>query len=64
MTNMKKLILSFVTLYFVLGMTAQEVQDTTYWKKNGDFTVNFSQVSFSNWAAGGKNSVSGVALFN
>lgn len=61
---MKKLILSFVTLYFVLGMTAQEVQDTTYWKKNGDFTVNFSQVSFSNWAAGGKNSVSGVALFN
>ncbi|HNZ68428.1 MAG: DUF3078 domain-containing protein [Prolixibacteraceae bacterium] len=61
---MRKLILSFVTLYFVLGMTAQEVQDTTYWKKNGDFTVNFSQVSFSNWAAGGKNSVSGVALFN
>ena len=61
---MRKLILSFVTLYFVLGMTAQEVQYTTYWKKNGDFTVNFSQVSFSNWAAGGKNSVSGVALFN
>ena len=34
------------------------------WKKSGDFTLSFSQVSFSNWAAGGKNSVSGVGMFN
>jgi len=26
--------------------------------------VTFSQVSFSNWAAGGKNSISGVSLLN
>ncbi len=61
---MKKVTLAFIALFFVLGITAQEVKDTTYWKRNGDFTLNFSQVSFSNWAAGGKNSVSGVALYN
>jgi hypothetical protein len=44
--------------------SAQESKDTTYWKKNGDFTLSFNQVSFSNWAAGGKNSVSGVGLLN
>lgn len=43
---------------------AQQTEEPKLWKKKGDFSVNFSQVSFSNWAAGGKNSVSGVALFN
>ncbi len=61
---MKKVTLAFIALFFVLGISAQEVKDTTYWKRNGDFTLNFSQVSFSNWSAGGKNSVSGVALYN
>lgn len=61
---MKKVTLALIALFFVLGISAQEVKDTTYWKRNGDFTLNFSQVSFSNWAAGGKNSVSGVALYN
>lgn len=61
---MKKVTLAIVALFYALGISAQEVKDTTYWKRNGDFTLNFSQVSFSNWAAGGKNSVSGVALYN
>lgn len=46
----------------VVGQDKTEVPKL--WKKAGDFSINFSQVSFSNWAAGGKNSVSGVALFN
>jgi hypothetical protein len=55
----------FILVYFLLHTaTAQIAQDTSYWKKNGDVTLTFSQVSFSNWAAGGKNSVSGVGLFN
>lgn len=61
---MKKVTLAIIALFYALGISAQEVKDTTYWKRNGDFTLNFSQVSFSNWAAGGKNSVSGVALYN
>lgn len=42
----------------------EKTEPPKLWKKAGDFSINFSQVSFSNWAAGGKNSVSGVALFN
>ncbi len=39
--------------------------DTTEgWKKGGMFTVAFSQVSLSNWAAGGENSFSGNSLVN
>lgn len=45
-------------------ISAQQTKDTTYWKISGNASVNFSQVSFSNWVAGGKNSVSGVGLFN
>ncbi|HPS83448.1 MAG TPA: DUF3078 domain-containing protein [Bacteroidales bacterium] len=39
--------------------------DTTEgWKKGGMFTIAFSQVSLSNWAAGGENSFSGNSLVN
>lgn len=34
------------------------------WKKGATFTLNFSQTAMDNWAAGGQNSMSGVALFN
>lgn len=61
---MKKIALTIMAVMTSLGLFAQEGRDTSYWKRNGDFTLNFSQVSFSNWAAGGKNSVSGVALYN
>jgi hypothetical protein len=46
------------------GLAAQESQDTTYWKVTAQASVNASQVSFSNWIGGGKNSVSGVGLFD
>ena len=57
---------AFILILFCAGLaTAQEKTEAPkLWKKAGDFSINFSQVSFSNWAAGGKNSVSGVALFN
>lgn len=38
--------------------------DTTFWSKGGSFTANFTQVSFTNWAAGGQNSVAGVSKLN
>lgn len=34
------------------------------WKKGGVIGLNFTQASFTNWAAGGQNSVSGQFLFN
>lgn len=34
------------------------------WKKGAMFNLGFSQVSLSNWAAGGNNSVSGNAIVN
>ena len=58
---------AFILLLLTTAGTvaAQEkTEEVKNWKKAGDFSVSFSQVSFSNWAAGGKNSVSGVALFN
>lgn len=51
-------------LFITSGLFAQNNQDTTYWKVSGQASINFSQVSFSYWVAGGKNSVSGVGLFN
>ena len=53
-------------LIFISGhLIAQNPADTIkYWKKGGDLSISFSEVSFSNWAAGGKNSVSGVGVFN
>lgn len=37
---------------------------TSKWTKSGDLSVNFNQVNFTNWAAGGENALSGVALLN
>lgn len=34
------------------------------WKRGGMFTLAFSQVSLSNWAAGGENSFSGNSIVN
>jgi len=36
----------------------------TYWKISRQASINFSQLSFSNWIAGGKNSISGVGLLD
>lgn len=49
-------------LLLPLSIFAQSKQDTSYWKAGGNFSLNFSETSFTNWAAGGKSSVSGVGL--
>ena len=62
---MKRITLTLLMIQIVFVAVAQDAADTLkLWKKGGDISINFSQVSFSNWAAGGKNSVSGVGLFN
>ncbi len=62
---MKALISTILAVWITTASFAQEADTIqSNWKKGGDFTLTFSQVSFSNWAAGGKNSVSGVSLLN
>jgi hypothetical protein len=57
---MKRIIGLFLGLVFVTTIFSQEKADTTYWVKGGSFTANFSQVSFTNWSAGGLNAIAGV----
>ncbi len=62
---MKALISTILAVWIATASYSQEADTIqSNWKKGGDFTLTFSQVSFSNWAAGGKNSVSGVSLLN
>lgn len=54
--------LSFV--FAVIAVNGRNLQDTTYWTTSGQVSVNFSQVSLSNWVGGGKSSVSGIGNFD
>jgi len=58
---MKRITALIISILFVTASFAQEKKDTTYWTNGGMFSVNFTQLSFTNWAAGGLNSVAGVA---
>jgi hypothetical protein len=57
---MKKRIVVLVTI-FCVGLTyAQEKEkDTSYWSKTGKIIFLFNQSAFSNWAAGGDNTIAG-----
>lgn len=60
---MKKIYSIIILSILSLSLLAQN-DTTSKWKRVGDFSINFNQVNFTNWAAGGDNSVSGVTLFN
>ena len=48
--------LFFIILAFTcMNLSAQEIQDTSYWKKGGMASLSFSQTSLSNWSGGGEN---------
>ncbi len=61
---MKRLLFTIALISAVASVNAQEAAVDTSWKKGGIIGLNFTQVSLSNWAAGGQNSISGIALFN
>jgi len=56
----------FLILLMLLPIiaTAQEEKKDSLWITSGNTTLNFSQVSLSNWAAGGKSSMSGIFMLN
>ncbi|MEN8203446.1 MAG: DUF3078 domain-containing protein [Bacteroidota bacterium] len=60
---MKKLTISLLALALTVSAFAQEPADAdTLWKYSGVTSLNLSQLSLTNWAAGGDNSISGNAL--
>jgi hypothetical protein len=64
---LKKLSFLFTLLTAALTIQAQTPADadtTKYWTIEGNSSLNFSQVSLTNWAEGGDGSVSGTFLFN
>ena len=60
---MKQIIAITALVLFSLGIQAQNDKDTT-WKSGTSGTINFSQVTLSNWAAGGQNSYSAEGQFD
>ncbi|MDK2977989.1 MAG: hypothetical protein PWP52_703 [Bacteroidales bacterium] len=63
---MKKILLTIPLILLYTGILfAQENTDTLkFWKFNGISSINFSQVSLTNWAAGGDNSYAFNGLIN
>lgn len=61
---MKKVISLLLLATITLTTIAQESADSTkFWTKGGNASLTFNQISFKNWAAGGKNSMTGTFLF-
>ncbi len=60
---MKRKLIVGLMLTFYLNAYSQE-KDTSYWKKGGVYDFKFTQVSLTNWAGGGQNSVAFNTLIN
>ncbi len=60
---MKKVLLTAVALIFAIATFAQEEQPQG-WSHKGNFGLNFGQSAYTNWAAGGQNTISGQGIFN
>lgn len=62
---MKKLLIISTAILMALPFYSQESpKPDTLWKFSGTAALNLSQLSLTNWAAGGDNSISGNALLN
>jgi hypothetical protein len=73
---MKTIILTLIFLIAAFIVKAQQdtvnaLKDTvaaprldTVWRRGGLFSLNLSQVSLTNWSAGGENSIGGNAIVN
>ncbi len=60
---MKKYLIFLILSFAMSTVSSQDTADTL-WKFNGVTSINFSQMSLTNWAAGGENSVSGNGIVN
>jgi hypothetical protein len=55
---------SYLLLLLITLVGSAHAQNDTIWRTGGLFAVNFNQVSLSNWAGGGQNSVALNGLAN
>ncbi len=64
--KMKKVLLTALALAFAIVSFAQEKQEDQPdgWTHKGNIGLNFGQSSYTNWAAGGQNTINGQGLFN
>ena len=63
---MKKVLLTALAFAFAIVSFAQEKQEEQPegWTHKGNIGLNFGQSSYTNWAAGGQNSINWQGLFN
>jgi hypothetical protein len=65
---MKKTTTAFIVLFLIIGfqqsVSGQAADTLEGWNKSGVFSLNMAQASFTNWAAGGQNSVALNGLVN
>lgn len=62
---LKKLLVTSLSVAITAASFAQDPAPVdTSWKKGGVFALTFNQVSLTNWAAGGENSVSGASFLS
>jgi hypothetical protein len=61
---MKKYLLIIIFSILIVDSAISQEDTARNWKTSGLFSLNASQVSFTNWAAGGENSVSGNSFVN
>ncbi|MGE5429273.1 MAG: DUF3078 domain-containing protein, partial [Methylococcaceae bacterium] len=55
----------FILLLLPTALFSQQVPDTLKtWDVKGLVSLNFSQISLTNWVAGGRSSSAGVGIFN
>ena len=68
MIEMRKSIVAFAVAVILAGYSqglfSQAPNTTQGWDKSGVFSLNMSQATFTNWAAGGQNSVALNGLLN
>jgi hypothetical protein len=60
---MKKLLFTALALFFAIATFAQDEQPQG-WTHKGNIGINLGQSSYTNWAAGGQNSLTSQGLFN
>ena len=61
---MKKTVILVLMLTLGIGGFAQEQEKTSNWTKKGNVGLNFSQGTYTNWAAGGQNTFAWQGIFN
>lgn len=61
---MRRLFLSFLIMGSIIGAQAQDSPQDTIWTWSGFFSQQFNQSSFTNWAAGGENSLASTSILN